>query len=189
MMRTTTVSTALAMGLLLALRPGAQAQTNQNTPVQDNDFIQAAAMANRAELDEARLALDNCFSDSVRSFAIRIIGDHDHAGDRLRDIARRSGAEVSWEANADQQTEFDRLQNMRGPAFDRSYIRDAVRDHKAAIELFRNEANNGTSPDLRSFAARTLPILKDHLQMLRELRMEMRQDEHIDGFDGESRLF
>ncbi len=43
------------------------------------------------------------------------------------------------------------------------------RDHIKAEKLFQNEAPRDTDTDLKKFAARTLPAIREHLRMAREI--------------------
>jgi putative membrane protein len=52
----------------------------------------------------------------------------------------------------------------RGPALDRDYVEGQVEYQKGNAALFRYEIQNGTDPDLKAFAQRTLPKIEDHLQ-------------------------
>ena len=49
--------------------------------------------------------------------------------------------------------------------FDRSYMRETVKDHKKDIAEFKKEAANGKDPEIRDWAAQTLPALEEHLKM------------------------
>jgi len=44
-----------------------------------------------------------------------------------------------------------------------------VKDHEEAVSLFDEEAKTGKDPELKAFAAKTLPTLKDHLKMAKAL--------------------
>ena len=44
-----------------------------------------------------------------------------------------------------------------------------VRDHEKAIRLFENEAKHGQNRDLQEFASKTVPTLREHLKLAREL--------------------
>ena len=51
-----------------------------------------------------------------------------------------------------------------GAALDRDYVEGQVEYQKGNAALFRYEIQNGTDPDLKAFAQRTLPKIEDHLQ-------------------------
>ena len=40
-----------------------------------------------------------------------------------------------------------------------------VTDHRTDAAEFRREADHGTDPELKAFAAKTLPTLQEHLQI------------------------
>ena len=48
---------------------------------------------------------------------------------------------------------------------DRAYISAMVKDHKEDIAEFEKEASSGSDPNIKAFAAKTLPTLKEHLTM------------------------
>ena len=55
-------------------------------------------------------------------------------------------------------------QQDAGKNFDRDYMQQMVEDHKAAVELFETAADDEKLDlDLRSYAKRTLPALREHL--------------------------
>ncbi len=51
-----------------------------------------------------------------------------------------------------------------GAAFDATYMRQMVDDHQKDVALFEKQASGGRDADLKAFAGKTLPTLKQHLQ-------------------------
>jgi putative membrane protein len=64
----------------------------------------------------------------------------------------------------------DRLGKLSGSAFDQRYMSDMVTDHVQDIADFTREANQGHDSDVKDFASKTLPTLKMHLTMARDVR-------------------
>ncbi|MGH2414845.1 MAG: DUF4142 domain-containing protein, partial [Microcystaceae cyanobacterium] len=58
-----------------------------------------------------------------------------------------------------------RLSKLSGATFDRELMNQMVIDHQKTVSLFEQEAQQGQDPDLKAWAAQTLPILKDHLRL------------------------
>ena len=55
-------------------------------------------------------------------------------------------------------------QQDAGKDFDRDYMEQMVEDHKTDVELFETAADNEKlDPNLRGYAKRILPTLRDHL--------------------------
>ncbi len=64
---------------------------------------------------------------------------------------------------------LDKMRKLEGAAFDQAYIADQIKDHEKAIALFEKEARSGKDAELKAFAEKTLPTLKDHLTAVRSL--------------------
>jgi putative membrane protein len=62
------------------------------------------------------------------------------------------------------------LGTLTGPAFDRAYILHLVRVHEGVVAQFTKAASSG-APDIAAYAERTLPLLQDHLDRARELKL------------------
>ena len=102
-----------------------------------------------------------------------MIDDHSKANDDLKAVVGRKGATLPTGMGADNRTTFDRLSELRGGAFDAAYIRHMKEDHLAAIAEFRHEANYGHDPAIRRFAAKTLPVIREHYDLI--LRIDARR--------------
>ena len=68
-----------------------------------------------------------------------------------------------------QQKAADQISQRSGAAFDKSFLNQMALDHKQTIALFRRESRSGNDPDLKAYAAKTLPTLEEHL-MVRSLQ-------------------
>jgi len=131
----------------------------------DSNFATKAAQGGMAEVQLGQLAESNASSQQVKNFGQRMVTDHTKANDELKSIASRKGMTLPTGLDAKDQAEYDRLSKLNGAAFDRAYMQMMVSDHRKDVNEFENEANNGTDPDLKAFAGKTLPTLHEHLQM------------------------
>jgi putative membrane protein len=136
---------------------------------QDRKFVATAGEAGAAEIEMARIAMDRAQSSDVKSFASRMVSDHQKAGDDLDKIASNKGVTVDDKLSAKDQAELDRLNKLQGASFDREYVKSQLAAHKAAVALFGKESKSGNDSELKSFAASTLPTLQDHLQLVEQL--------------------
>jgi putative membrane protein len=64
---------------------------------------------------------------------------------------------------------YERLSKLSGADFDRAYARAMVKDHEKDIAAFQKEAESGADPQIRQFAAQTLPTLQSHLQEAKQM--------------------
>jgi transcription initiation factor TFIID subunit TAF12 len=67
------------------------------------------------------------------------------------------------------QEELGLLARMSGPMFDEGYIGNQVKAHSKMLAMFELHARTARDSGVRSFAARSVPIVQAHLQMARQL--------------------
>jgi putative membrane protein len=129
----------------------------------DRAFVEKAAAAGMAEVQEGQLAQTKAKSDDVKSFGQHMVDDHTAAGEKLKSIAEADGVQPPDTLDAKDEKQLNALQKLNGAAFDRHYVQDQTAAHKEAVALFEKEAKSGSNAQLKQFAADTLPTLKQHL--------------------------
>jgi putative membrane protein len=134
----------------------------------DAEFVDKAGMIGKVERQAGQLALDRSSNADVKAFARRMVDDHARIADELRHIGAQKGVPVQTRMLVD--PEVTALRAKDGRAFDAAYVALAgPRAHEAAVRLYETEAKEGRDPQLRAFAARTLPTLNAHLSAARQL--------------------
>jgi putative membrane protein len=158
--------------LLLAQTPGDAAAPS----AQDSMFVAKASAGGMTEIQASKLADSHSQSGTIKSFASKMVTDHTAAGDKLTSIAQKDGftpASAPMAAPmAAQQKELAKLETLNGMAFDKAYSSMMVKDHDAAVALFKKETTAGSNADLKSFASETLPTIEQHQMMAKKLRMK-----------------
>lgn len=131
---------------------------------QDREFIERAAQGSHAEVAIGGLTqLDGrTKSAAVAAFGRRMMVDHSASTAKLAAIAAARKITLPTSLG-EHQAAFDRIQDKRFAPFDAEFARIMVNDHHQAILLFRGEASGGVDPDLKAFAAASLPTLESHL--------------------------
>jgi putative membrane protein len=157
---------AIAVGLWLAPRAFAGQREEVST---DQTFAQKAVSGGLAEVQLGKMAVEHAASPDVKQFGQRMVEDHGNANRELMALVEKKGISVPTALDQKHQEEADRLATLQGAAFDRAYIQQMVKDHEEDVRLFSTQAKEGTDLELRSFAAKTLPTLEEHLNMARNL--------------------
>jgi putative membrane protein len=98
-----------------------------------------------------------------------MVGDHGRSNQEMLALAQRKQITPPGGIGAEQQQVYDNLAKLRGNAFDRAYAQAMVQDHQEDLRTYQEEAQDGTDPDVRAFAARHVPILQEHLRMAQRL--------------------
>lgn len=135
----------------------------------DSKFVMMAAMGGMAEVEMGRLAAQKGASDEVRQFGQRMVDDHSKANEELMRVASSKGMTPPTTLDAKHQAAMQKLSALSGEKFDKEYVKMMVGDHKKDVSEFQKEASRGADPDIKAFAASTLPTLQGYLQMIQRI--------------------
>ena len=94
-----------------------------------------------------------------------MIDDHTEASSKLKDLAGKKGFTLPTGPSEDQKETADELSELSGEEFDAEYMDVQVSDHEEVISFFEDETDDGSDEDVISFAKKTLPTLREHLEM------------------------
>jgi putative membrane protein len=169
-MKALTVISLVAVALIaLAVPAAAQVQLTEA----DREFVNKAAIGGVAEVELGRVAIQRAARPSVKSFGERMVTDHGRANAELATLARSKGMDVSNTLDVSHQAMRDRLSGLSGADFDRAYMSEMVRDHTEDVAAFERAAQAATDADVKAYAARSLPMLREHLALARQVNSEV----------------
>lgn len=136
-------------------------------------FAKVAAQGGMAEVQMGKLAAERGGSAAVKLFGQRMVDDHTKANMELNQLAARKNIQLPQELSAEQKSMMDKLAKLAGEDFDKEYVDMMVDDHEHDVAEFQTQSEKGDDPDVRAFAAKTLPTLRDHLQMIKDIKSKM----------------
>jgi putative membrane protein len=169
-MKALTVISFVAVALIaLAVPAAAQVQLT----AADREFVNKAAIGGVAEVELGRVAMQRASRPSVRSFGERMVADHGRGNAELATLARSKGMDVSNTLDVSHQAMRDRLSGLSGADFDRAYMSEMVRDHTEDVSLFERAAQTASDADVKAYAERSLPMLREHLALARRVNSEV----------------
>lgn len=137
-------------------------------------FISQAAHANLEEIRAGELAGDKAILDGVRQYGQRLIEDHRHNLDRLKQVADTLGCQVPQAMGPHGKALAERLSGMQGHAFDQGFVEAMTAGHRHVIEQFRLAISQLGDGELRDYALQTVPVLDEHLAMAQALLPQVR---------------
>src|SRR5688572_9912141 len=154
--------------LCLPLIAGAPAQAAPAT----KEFVQKVAISDMFEIEAGKLAADKAEHAEVKSFGDKMVADHTKTSEELKSIVAENKieAEIPAELDADHKEKLDALNEASDKDFDRLYVKQQVKAHETAVELFEDYASGGDSEQLKEWAKNTVPTLKGHLDMAQSLQ-------------------
>nr|ALS90711.1 protein of unknown function (DUF4142) [uncultured bacterium] len=138
----------------------------------DKKFVMETAQGGMMEVELAKLAVDKASSEEVKQYAQRLVDDHTKANDELTQLASQKGVMVPHDEKAMMKGK-DKLSKLSGADFDREFMSLMVKDHTKAVKEFEEASNKSKDTDLKDWAAKTLPALREHLQMARDINTKV----------------
>jgi putative membrane protein len=142
---------------------------NANIAVSDRNFVLEAADGGRVEVELGKLAQQKGASGAVKQFGERMAADHDKANGELMSIAGKLGFDVPRQIGKKHEATMKRFASLSGASFDAAYAKQMLADHESTIALFEQQAKKGQAAELKAFAEKSLPTLREHLEMARAL--------------------
>ena len=153
--------------------PDQSADKRDKSSSADARFMREAAISSMAEVEHGRAATQNASAADVRQFAQRMVGDHSKANDELKDLASKKNVTLPAELDQKHRAMQEKLTKSKGAAFDQAYMAHMVSAHQQAVKLFEQEAKSGKDPDAKAWAAKTLPVLQEHLKMAQDINAKI----------------
>jgi putative membrane protein len=135
----------------------------------DKDFVRKAADGDMLEVSLGELARQQAESPDVRQFGQIMARDHTISSNKLLEISKKDNLAIPMDMDRQDHEMVQHLSGLKGRDFDRAYMKHMVQDQREDIKLFEQMANEGTNPDLKNYAARTLPTLREHLRTAQDI--------------------
>lgn len=148
-------------------------QSKTRTMSGDQTFLKKAIEGGMAEVQLGQLAQKNASNSSVKQFGERMVTYHSKANDQAKSLAAQKNITPPTSLNSKDQATYRSLSAKTGAEFDKAYITAMIKDHNEDIAEFRHQANSGTDPDIKAWAAKTLPTLEEHLKMAQDIAKQL----------------
>jgi putative membrane protein len=169
-------TTSYALNAYPPLRTGANTGT-QNIPAKspapgakgasklsaaDKTFMMNAAKGGMMEVEKGKMAAQNAQNADVKKFGNRMVTDHSKANNELMALAKEEGVSLPSSKSAGKWKS------------DKDYMDDMVKDHEKDLAEFQKEAQNGTDPDVKAFAAKGAKMVSSHLKMAQDTQAKLK---------------
>jgi putative membrane protein len=167
-----TLTFILGLGTVIALSPALSAEENKSDKPSagDSAFMMKAADGGMTEVELGKVAEKNGQKDGVKKFGSDMVKDHGKANDDLKSVAGKMNVMLADKVSAKHQAKIDKMSKMSGAAFDTAYIKGMVEDHEKTVADFEKASGTVKNADLKKFIDDTLPVIKGHLKMAKEMQ-------------------
>jgi putative membrane protein len=93
----------------------------------------------------------------------------------MKSLASAKGWTLSDGPAPDQQQQLDNMNNMSGADWDKAYTGSQLQAHQDAVSLFEMGSSSVQDIYLKALIDKTLPTLREHLQMVQDMQAKMNQ--------------
>lgn len=170
MKRNTVLSLSLACAAVCApLFARAQAAGSD----QDKQFIQQAALSDYTEITFSQLATQKGSSADVKSYAQKMITDHQTLESKMQPIAQQMGVTPPTALDSTHQQLYDQLNQLSGTEFDKQYMTAMSQDHHKALDLFKSEESSTQNKELKPIVKQGEKVVAQHTTMADKMVKKM----------------
>lgn len=169
------LNTCFLRAVVVAIFCAALASANLSTD--DKSFLSTAADSGLAQVALAKLALEKSNRSDVKMYAHQVMSDYQKANQDLRQLAEQKKVPFPSDGALKDKAEKARLELLTGDQFDDAYITTAIDHGTQNMKTYRNESSGGLDSDVRQFASKHLPIVREHLAMIKAIRGKTSQPE------------
>jgi putative membrane protein len=135
----------------------------------DSEFLVEAASGGLMEVQAGELASTKAQNARVKAFGAMMVRDHGKANEELKALASSKNITIPTTPGEDHQKHINDLNQKSGKDFDNAYMSMMVDDHKDDVDKFESASNNAKDAAVKAFAAKTLPVLRAHLDSARAI--------------------
>lgn len=130
-----------------------------------------AALSDMFEIESSRIAAQKAKAPEVKELAQMMIDAHTKTTNELKSALASAGVQVTLPTALDQRRQemITELQRESTTDFDTRYLDQQSRAHSEALDLHRDYADDGDNATLKAFAAKTAPIVEQHLERVKKL--------------------
>lgn len=150
----------------------AKAQIPQPDPdTTAKHFLIVASIKNLQEVSAGEQAVQKAKQAEVRAFAQMMIKDHGQSERQLLQLAKTRGIALPPAATGGIKPDL----LLAGAAdFDSAYVHAMSAGHGNTVQMFENYATTGKDPAVRAWAQQMLPILKMHLEHVKNIEKQLK---------------
>lgn len=143
--------------------------SNNAEPQSVEDFVKEAAIGGLMEVELGRYVEQNAANARVKNFGSMMVRDHSKANDELKSIASQKNIQLPASMDEKHMNSVNDLKKKKGAELDKDYMSDMVDDHEKDVDKFRKQSEDGKDPEIKAFAAKTLPVLQTHLDSAKSI--------------------
>lgn len=127
----------------------------------DQKFVSQIAAGGVQAVEDSKVAAQQG-GGAVKSVASRIVNERGRSNKELLDLAKKKGIGLG--------ADKIRARNMGKSNFDKQFVHTMTRDLEEDTKLLQTAAASSDDKDVKAWAAKTLPMVRQHLSALQGIK-------------------
>ncbi|MBB6609418.1 DUF4142 domain-containing protein [Pontibacter sp. Tf4] len=144
-------------------------QAGQKNMENDAIFVAEAASANMLQLQLSQEAIARGVSPEVKAMSQEMEDAHEQMLTELQDLGNKANFVLPQTLGNAHKEVLEEVKSKEGIAFDLAYIREIRYLHDQLLKRYEDMAENGVSMEVKQYASRQLPLIRQHLEQAEAL--------------------
>jgi putative membrane protein len=132
----------------------------------DSKFLSSAIALGAWDIKTGSAVESKLQNPAVKSLASRLVADYTKSNAELTELAKKKGLGIS--------ADTVKAQQIPGPDHDKNYLKLLSQDSQEQISTFQKEASSGDDPEVKSYAAKLLPTVRQHSAAIRDAESKVK---------------
>lgn len=145
-------------------------QTRNNKNAEHIEFLAEALRTSLAEARMGELAAQQSYDQRVRDYGTKLQRDHTEHAAEIERLLEPLGVAIPTEPSAEAISQHAALARLSGEEFDAAFVQMMIWTHTEAIEEYGAQTHANPDRSMHDFAAKSLPMLREHLAAAESLR-------------------
>ncbi len=133
----------------------------------DAVFLKKAMAIHLAAIKLGEYASANASDAKVKEFGSMMVKEHEQGLADLRLLAIAKNHRLPKRLDMDHQNLWNELSDLQGTSFDARFKEEMLTGHQKALLLFERAAQFGEDAEVRKYAKKYIPAIKEHLDTLK----------------------
>jgi putative membrane protein len=136
----------------------------------DSEFMAKAASGGMLEVEMGKIVAAHAVTPDAKKFAEQMVSDHTKANAELVALAAKKNITLPTTLSDKHKDVLKDVTEKKGVAMDQEYMKEMLKDHQEDVKEFTDASIKASDPDIKALAAKTVPVLQMHLDMVTKMK-------------------
>ena len=135
----------------------------------DKTYLMKESRGAAYELNSAKLAVKEASREDVKSYASKLVDDHEKYNAALEQLGKQEGLTLPTEPDTADRAHMEDLKRLAGTAFDALYIKEALRINANDQQDATKEKDETKSEAIKAFIVKFANMDAEHEKLAKQL--------------------